>query len=154
MHVRHTSTPRAARIVLAICSLITGLGLASAARAVVQVPANFVNETLATGLNEPNSFAFLPDGRLLYTEQRTGNVRLYANGHISDTILLTVPELESAAYERGLQGIAVDPGWPARPFVYLYYSRTNGWIRLVRYTASGDLSLVSSQKCLHIHNVR
>ena len=109
--------------------------------AAVRLPTGFVNDILLTGLAEPNSMAFLPDGRLLFTEQRTGAVRLFINGHIaaSDPVLV-VPDLTSLDYERGLQGVAVDPGWPARPYLYLYYTRVGGFCRLVRYRASGDLA--------------
>jgi glucose/arabinose dehydrogenase len=114
---------------------------APAARAVVAVPDGFVNENLLGGLDQPNAMAFLPDGRLLFTEQRTGNVRLVVNGHIASTDpVLTVPELQMAGYEQGLQGVAVDPGWPARPYVYLYYNRLGNFCRLVRYTASGSVT--------------
>jgi glucose/arabinose dehydrogenase len=100
-----------------------------------------VNDTLLTGLTEPTSMAFLPDGRLLITERRTGKVRLFVGGHIaaSDPVLV-VPGLIANTYERGLQGVAVDPGWPQRPYVYLYYNRAGGFCRLVRYRAAGDLS--------------
>lgn len=125
----------------AIAAALAGL-LSCAARsdAAVVVPTGFVNDTLLTGLAEPNSMAFLPDGRLLITEQRSGRVRLYVNGHIaaSDPVLV-VPDLVFLDYERGLQGVAVDPGWPLRPYVYLYYTRVGGFCRLVRYRASGDL---------------
>ncbi|TMQ55769.1 MAG: hypothetical protein E6K72_05950 [Candidatus Eisenbacteria bacterium] len=109
--------------------------------AAVRLPTGFVNDILLTGLAEPNSMAFLPDGRLLFTEQRTGAVRLFVNGHIaaSDPVLV-VPDLTSLDYERGLQGVAVDPGWPTRPYLYLYYTRVGGFCRLVRYRASGDLA--------------
>lgn len=111
------------------------------AHAAVQVPSGFADEIVVEGLNEPNSMAFLPDGRLLVTEQRTGKVRLIVDGHVAATDpILTVPDLNAVGYERGLQGVAVDPGWPARPFVYLFYNRTGGFNRLVRYQASGDLS--------------
>ncbi len=111
------------------------------ARAAVQVPADFVNETVVGNLDEPNSFAFLPDGRVLLTEQRTGKVRMVVNGAIAATDpVLVVPSLQAVGYERGLQGIAVDPAWPSRPFVYLAYTRTGDRFRIVRYTAGGDLS--------------
>src|SRR5690242_14216519 len=105
------------------------------------VPANFAAEVLVPGLSEPNSFAFLPDGRVLFTEQVTGRVRLIVGTHIAATDpVLTAPSLNTAGNERGLQGIAIDPAWPTRPYVYLDYTRTGGFIRIVRYTASGDLS--------------
>jgi len=143
--MRHPSSRASIFSRAALLTTLACLFGAPAARAVVRVPSSFVNDQLASGLNQPNSFAFLPDGRLLYTEQRTGNVRLFANGHVAPAVLLTVPNLESTDYERGLQGVAVDPAWPARPFVYLYYSRTGGFIRLVRYTAVGDLAVATGE---------
>jgi len=46
--------------------------------------------------------------------------------------------------ERGLLGIAVDPSWPQRPFVYVYYTALGGTIRVSRYTVNGNLSDGSS----------
>ncbi len=131
-------------------ALATALGsllaLASPARSGVIVPTGFVDDTLVTGLNEPNSMAFLPDGRLLFTETRTGKVRMIVNGHIAASDpLLTVPDLQAHGYEQGLQGIAVDPGWPARPYIYTFYNRFGEYIRLIRYKGSGDLSNPSGE---------
>ncbi len=114
---------------------------AGSARAAASVPTDFVDETIVPGLNEPNSLSFLPDGRIMFTEQRNGKVRMVVNGHIASTDpLLAVPSLNASGYERGLQGIAIDPQWPTRPYVYLFYTRNGGALRLVRYTASGDVS--------------
>ena len=125
-----------------IASAIVALLLSVApAHGVVVVPGGFVNDTLVTGLDSPTSMAFLPDGRLLVTEQRTGFVRLVVNGHIAaGDPVLAIPDVNATGYERGLQGVAVDPGWPARPYVYFSYTRVGGTCRIVRYRASGELS--------------
>src|SRR5574341_1726021 len=107
----------------------------------VSVPTQFVNEFIVGGLNEPTGLAFLPDGRLLLVEQRTGRVRMIVNGHLASTDpVFTVPSLNADGGERGLQGLAVDPGWPQRPYLYFHYTRTGGRTRLVRYTATGYVS--------------
>jgi len=111
------------------------------AHAAVQLPSQFINETVVGGLAEPNSMAFLPDGRLLFTEQRNGKVRMVVNGHIAVTDpMVVVPSLNATGYERGLQGIAVDPRWPASPYVYVFYNRVGGKNRLTRFTAGGDVT--------------
>lgn len=120
--------------------LLAGSSGSRPAGAAVVVPQGFVDEPILTSLSEPNSMAFLPDGRLLFTEQRTGNVRVVANGALGAAPALTVPALVSTGYEQGLQGIAVDPDWPVRPYVYLYHDRTGAACRVVRYTAVGDLT--------------
>lgn len=114
---------------------------AAPANGEVRVPDGFVSETMVTGLEQPNSMAFLPDGRVLFTEQKTARVRMVVNGQLATTDpVLTVDNVETNGYERGLQGIAVDPGWPTRPYVYLYYTHTSRRCFLERYTASGDLA--------------
>lgn len=127
-------------VVLLICLPGAVLFTSSSASAAIAVPSNFVSESIVTGLNQPNSLAFIPDGRIVYTEQMTGRVRLVANGHVAPTIMLTVPSLNTSGFERGLQGVAIDPGWPARPYVYLAYDRIGNFIRVVRYTATGDVN--------------
>jgi glucose/arabinose dehydrogenase len=105
------------------------------------LPPDFVDETLVQGLNDAISMAFLPDGRLLFTERVTGRVRMIVNNHVASTDpAVTVPDVDSSNDERGLQGIAVDPRWPAFPFVYVCFTKTGSVIQLVRYTASGTLS--------------
>jgi glucose/arabinose dehydrogenase len=126
-----------------LCLFVLGavaLGLPAAAFA-QNVPTNFSSTPVVTGLGEPTSFAFLPDGRVLLTEQRTGAVRMVVGGHIAATNpVLAVPSLNSSGNERGLLAIAIDPNWPASPYVYLYYSRIGSRMRLVRYEAIGDVS--------------
>jgi len=125
---------------LALALLVPAAGIPGTAAA-IDLPPDFTNDVIVGTLDEPNSFAFLPDGRVLVTEQRTGNVRLLVDGAIAATDpVLVVPSLQTVGYERGLQGVAVDPAWPARPFVYLAYTRTGDRFRIVRYTASGDLT--------------
>src|SRR5262249_35094342 len=97
-------------------------------------------------LAQPTSLAFLPDGRVLFTEQRSGQVRLVVNGHIAATDpVVTVPNLVNSGNEQGLLAIAIDPAWPAKPYVYLYHDRTGNRLRLVRYEASGDLGNPSGE---------
>jgi glucose/arabinose dehydrogenase len=122
-------------------SLLCAGPLAILGAAQAAVPDNFVHETILTGLNEPNSLTTLPDGRVLFTEQRTAKVRMVVNDHIAATDpLLVVPSVVTTGYEQGVQGIAVDPQWPSRPYLYLFHNRTGGFLRLVRYTASGALT--------------
>lgn len=114
--------------------------------AAVSLPSRFVDDLLVSGLNQPNSMAFLPDGRLLITEQRSGRVKLFVNGHLSSGgPVLTLTDVNVTGYERGLHGIAVDPRWPVYPYVYLNYNRVGGFCRLVRFTAAGELVLPGSE---------
>src|SRR5262245_6567964 len=87
--------------------LAPSIGLAT-----VVVPTNFVDEIIVQGLDQPNGMCFLPDGRLLLTEQKTGRIRMVVNGHIATTDpCVRVDSVGTEEIERGLQGIAVDPRW-------------------------------------------
>jgi glucose/arabinose dehydrogenase len=119
--------------------IVSGVCVSPAAEATM--PTGFADDVLYTGLSQPSSFDFLPDGRILILEQKTFRVRLVAGGTLFGSPILTVPDVTGAGNEQGLLGIAVDPGWPSRPYVYLYFDHTPGSvIYIVRYKASGSLS--------------
>ncbi|MFN8587255.1 MAG: PQQ-dependent sugar dehydrogenase [Candidatus Eisenbacteria bacterium] len=115
--------------------------------ALVKVPTGFVDDSLVAGLALPRAFTFLPDGRMLVIEHKTARIRMIVGqNHIATTDpILTVAGVNTTGYERGTQGIAVDPGWPARPYVYVFYNGTDGFNHLVRYTASGQLSNAAAE---------
>jgi glucose/arabinose dehydrogenase len=85
-----------------------------------------------TGLAFPTNLAFAPDGRLFYTEKETGHVRVVEDG-VLDPGLVASFEVTGDA-ERGLLGIALDPGFAVRPWIYVYYSdAVSGRNLLVRF---------------------
>jgi glucose/arabinose dehydrogenase len=105
------------------------------------LPTSFQDEVIVSGLDLPTSFDFLPDGRILITEKISGKVRLLVNGTLSPTPVLTLTDVNSDGWERGLLGIAVDPAWPTRPYIYLHYDRlTTNTINLARFKGTGDLN--------------
>jgi glucose/arabinose dehydrogenase len=131
-------------LLLSACLLLTILQAKPAAAA---VPPGFVDEVVASSPN-PTALAFAPDGRLLIAE-RPGRLWVYEDGQ-----LLTAPALDISSNvcsnsERGLLGVAVDPGFgtPGNNYVYLYYTAKVGATcdgsrddvnRVSRFTMSGD----------------
>jgi aldose sugar dehydrogenase len=85
-------------------------------------PTALSKKPIATGLNFPSGFAFLPDGRILYGERGTGEIRLLDPSSKKDTLFFTVTHVQSNG-EQGLLGIAPDPGYPSSPYVYAYATR-------------------------------
>ncbi|MCA9753907.1 MAG: PQQ-dependent sugar dehydrogenase [Gemmatimonadetes bacterium] len=106
------------------------------------VPAGFLHEYLVGPPfgGWPVAFALLPDGRPLIAERETGTVRVAAVGATTSVPVLTLPDVESVHPERGLLGVAVDPDWPASPYLYLNYTSTAAVTKIVRVEATGDLS--------------
>ena len=135
-----TARTTVARLLPAAAVVAAGLGLARGAAAQATLPTGFADQLVVGNLSFPTGMAFLPDGRLLFVEQFSARIRLVVNGALAAVDpVATVPNVE-AVNERGLLGIAVDPGFPGRPYVYVHYSvNTNLFIRIARFTVVGDL---------------
>ena len=85
--------------------------------------------TLATNLEVPWSFAFLPDGDALVTERDSGKLlRVDPSGEVRE--IQTLPEGGSG--EGGLLGVAVSPDYEEDRYVYAYYT-TERDNRVVRF---------------------
>jgi glucose/arabinose dehydrogenase len=109
-----------------------------AARAAL--PQGFYDALVFRGLDHPVGMAFLRDGRLLVVERESGVVQMVVHGSPTVAVpILTVEGLRLDLFEQGLLGVAVDPGWPARPYVYVYYDAADSTMRIARYRASGAL---------------
>ena len=78
-----------------------------------------VASTVAAGIEVPWGLAFLPDKSALVAERDSGKVKRIAGGQVSE--VGTVGDVNASA-EGGLLGLAVDPGYPGRPYIYAYYS--------------------------------
>ena len=129
--------PHAVLCALALC--LPGLVRAQS------VPTQFDDQLVAGGLDLPTNAAFLPDGRLLVTEQASARIRIVIAGQMTPPVTAGVVDSVRPSAEGGLIGIAVDPGWPARPYVYVQATRGNP-NRLViwRYSMTGDLTFANN----------
>jgi glucose/arabinose dehydrogenase len=118
------------------------LGGASAQAA--SLPAGFVESFVAGGLQRPTAMAFAPDGRL-FIAQQGGQLRVVSNG-----VLLAAPFVSltvNSSGERGLLGVAFDPGFSSNRFVYVYYTATSPTVhnRVSRFTANGNVAAPGSE---------
>lgn len=114
------------------------------------VPAAVGIQTIKSGLDFPAGFTFAPDGRIVYGERYTGQIRVLDPTTGSDTLFYTVTNVENSG-ERGLLGLAVHPNYPASPYVYAYATRNvQGSIRnqILRITDTGDLTSGCCQKII------
>jgi len=82
--------------------------------------ANFKAETLAKGFDQPWGMAFLPDGRLIFTE-RNGNIRfLNKDGSVSEPVKGTPSVF--VRQDGGMLDIALHPDFAKNGWIYISYS--------------------------------
>ncbi|WP_260194487.1 PQQ-dependent sugar dehydrogenase [Actinophytocola gossypii] len=94
----------------------------STTTAVAAVPPGFTDTVVISGLSNPTNAAFAPDGRLFVTEKR-GLVKTFDS--IADTTAAVTADLRPQVqdfWDRGLLGLAVDPQYPTRPYLYVLYT--------------------------------
>jgi glucose/arabinose dehydrogenase len=106
-------------------------------------PTGFSQMLVAGGLNAPTALAFAPDGRIFVCE-KGGALRVIKNGSLLPTPFTTLTV--NSLGERGLIGIALDPGFATNQYVYLYYTTPGPPLhnRISRFTANGDVALAGS----------
>ncbi|HEX5825382.1 MAG TPA: PQQ-dependent sugar dehydrogenase [Candidatus Limnocylindrales bacterium] len=94
--------------------------------AAAAIASGFVDEPIVTGLAGPTSIAFAPGGRVFVAEKRgvvltwSSYATFSADGAPSQTIDLRTDVMNY--WDRGLLGMAIDPAYPASPYLYLLYT--------------------------------
>lgn len=71
-------------------------------------------------LDKPVGMSILPDGRIFLPEVRSGKIKLYTPGSGVTEVGAVMPGIPVA---NGLLGLAVDPGFAANNWVYLFFAR-------------------------------
>ncbi|MEA2129745.1 MAG: hypothetical protein QOJ85_2636 [Solirubrobacteraceae bacterium] len=86
------------------------------------LPSNFRERVVFSGLTNPTAVRFAADGRVFVAE-KSGLVKVFSN--LDDTTPTTFADLRTQVHnfwDRGLLGLALDPGFPATPYVYVLYT--------------------------------
>jgi glucose/arabinose dehydrogenase len=102
--------------------LCLALALASPASAIA-LPAGFQSTNAFSGLDLPMAVHFAPNGHVFVAE-KSGIIKAFSG--LSDTTPTTVADLRTETYnywDRGMMGLAVDPGFPSSPYIYVIYAR-------------------------------
>jgi glucose/arabinose dehydrogenase len=103
-----------------VLTLVLLSGVVDRARAGTPA-AGFADVAAVTGLSAPTATAFLPDGRMIITEQG-GTLKLFDG--TTTTPVVDIPVC--AGGETGLLGIAVDPAFASNGYLYLYRTESAG----------------------------
>jgi glucose/arabinose dehydrogenase/PKD repeat protein len=113
---------RAGGVAVAAAALLVLLGGRPSASAAGTLPANFQESTVFANLVNPTVVRFATDGRVFVAE-KSGVIKVFDN--LSDTTPTVFADLNANVYnfwDRGLLGMALDPGFPTRPYVYVLYT--------------------------------
>ena len=98
--------------------LISNSGVAGAA----SLPSGFQDKVVIDGLTDPTAVQFSKDGRVFVAE-KSGVIKVYDS--LSDPTPTTFADLRTKVHnfwDRGLLGLALDPGFPQKPYVYALYT--------------------------------
>jgi glucose/arabinose dehydrogenase len=86
------------------------------------LPPGFQEQIVISGLTEPTAVRFASDGRVFVAE-KSGLIKVFDN--LSDTTPTVFVDLRTQVHnfwDRGLLGLALAPGFPTDPFVYVLYT--------------------------------
>jgi glucose/arabinose dehydrogenase len=107
----------------AVALSIAGLSVAAQPIANAStLPSGFADTVALGGLTNPVNVQFAPDGRI-FVAQKNGVIKVFAS--LSDPSPVTFADLSSKVddyWDRGLLGMALDPAFPTRPYVYVLYT--------------------------------
>jgi glucose/arabinose dehydrogenase len=134
--MRPTTTQATRAITVALLLLPILVGSPQSASALDR----YGERLVVDGLTNAAAFTFAPDGRIFIAERITGNIRVFNPATGALRLFATVPDVVGTVFtELGLDGIALHPDFPARPYVYAYVTRdVSGTtrIQIIRYETS------------------
>jgi glucose/arabinose dehydrogenase len=117
-----TSITKRSALLAALAALAALLLIPAATARAGTVPPGFQETAVFSGLDEPTSLAFSPDGRVFVAE-KSGLIKVFNSS--SDPTPDVFADLTPQVYnywDRGLLGMALDPDFPADPHVYVLYT--------------------------------
>jgi glucose/arabinose dehydrogenase len=113
-----------ARGLVAITLLATSLAVLTTPTpaAAVSLPTGFQEQIVFSGLTEPTALRFAPDGRVFVAE-KSGVIKVFDS--LTDTTPTVFADLRTQVHnywDRGLLDVALAPGFPTDPWVYVLYT--------------------------------
>jgi glucose/arabinose dehydrogenase len=107
---------------MALVGLVVALCAPSSAAAAATLPPQFQESVVFDGLDLPTALSFAHDGRVFVAEE-SGRILVYADvDDPSPTLFADLSTNVHNFWDRGLLGLALDPAFPAKPYVYVSYT--------------------------------
>lgn len=125
----------------------------SAESVLANPPYGFTNQQLITGLFQPVSIAFPPDGRMFILEL-IGRIRVVQPGatEFDPTPLLVMSNVAVGIGDtgQGALSITLDPNFASNGYIYIFYTAKNpARDRLSRFTVTGNFANPNSELILY-----
>jgi hypothetical protein len=102
--------------------LATALALALMPAVADALPQGFSDRVVYRGLDAPTASAVAPHGVRFVGEKDGVIVRYDGPGDTTPRMVADLSDKVMSAYDRGLEAIALDPGYPERPYLYVSYT--------------------------------
>lgn len=110
------------RLLCLLAALLGLLALPSPASADPALPPGFQDEVVFSGLSKPTAVRFAPNG-MVFVAEKNGKIEVYEN--LEDETAELFKNLTVETYDhgdRGLLGLAIDPQFPTKPYVYALFT--------------------------------
>src|SRR5215216_4204774 len=99
-----------------------GLGRATQSLAAAALPPSVTDSVVKSGFTNPTSIRWAPDGRVFVAE-KAGRILVFDNmADPTPTVWADFRTRVHDFWDRGLLGMALDPNFATRPYVYALYA--------------------------------
>ena len=107
-------------------------------------------DQVATGLSGPVYVTSPPGDPRLFIVEQPGRIRIVQNGQLLPAPFLDIVSRVGSGGERGLLSVAFHPQYSTNGFFFVYFTATDGQIRVERFTVSANPNVAnpSSAKLL------
>ena len=105
-------------------------------------------DQVATGLTGPVYVTSPPGDSRLFIVEQPGRIRIVQNGQLLPTPFLDIISRVGSGGERGMLSLAFHPQYSTNGFLYVYFTATNGEIRIERFTATGNTANPATSKLI------
>jgi glucose/arabinose dehydrogenase len=119
---RVRSGPKSIGLAIGLSVLAALLLLPAVARAEPSLPTGFQDSIVFSGLEQPTAVRFAPNG-MVFVAEKAGKIKVFED--TEDETAELFKDLRTETYDhadRGLLGLAVDPNFPASPYVYALFT--------------------------------
>jgi glucose/arabinose dehydrogenase len=101
-------------------------------------------QQVATGLSGPVYVTSPPGDARLFIVEQPGRIRIVQNGQLVATPFLDIISRVGSGGERGMLSVAFHPQYSTNGFFYVYFTATNGDIRIERFKVSSNLNVADA----------